>query len=104
MLGKLHLFAGQRALSCHLCGVVIDAPRVCPRWVCGSGEYQICRCRHRKVEAAAVKLFQGARIGRMDSDNMRKAEDYERVLNDFRLKTDILIGTQMIAKGLAFPG
>jgi len=90
-------------LSCHLCGAVIEAPRVCP--VCGSESIKYVGVGTEKVEAAAVKLFQGARIGRMDSDNMRKAEDYERVLNDFKLKKlDILIGTQMIAKGLHFPG
>ncbi len=50
------------------------------------------------------KLFPGARVRRMDADTMKRKEDYRKTLGDFRIgKTDILVGTQMIAKGLHFP-
>jgi len=57
-----------------------------------------------KVEATLAKFFPHARIKRMDSDVMKRKDDYRRVLGDFRVgKIDILVGTQMIAKGLHFP-
>src|SRR5207237_4460186 len=57
-----------------------------------------------KVEEALIKLFPQARIRRMDSDALKRKQDYRRFLGDFRTgKTDILLGTQMIAKGLHFP-
>jgi primosomal protein N' (replication factor Y) len=56
------------------------------------------------VEDTLTKLFPEARVKRMDSDTLRRKEDYRRVLGDFRTgKIDILVGTQMIAKGLHFP-
>jgi primosomal protein N' (replication factor Y) len=56
------------------------------------------------VESTLTALFPGARIRRMDSDTLKRKEDYRRVLGDVRTgKIDILIGTQMIAKGLHFP-
>ena len=58
----------------------------------------------QKVEDVLGKLFPHARVKRMDADVMKRKEDYRRVLGDFRTgKIDILIGTQMIAKGLHFP-
>ena len=58
-----------------------------------------------KLESCAHGVFPGARIGRMDSDSMQSAADYEVVLDKFRRgQLDILVGTQMIAKGLHFPG
>jgi primosomal protein N' (replication factor Y) len=57
-----------------------------------------------RVEETLGKLFPRARISRMDSDTLKRKEDYRRILGDFRLgKIDILVGTQMIAKGLHFP-
>src|SRR5204862_2027094 len=57
-----------------------------------------------KVEDTLVKLFPHARVRRMDSDALKRKEDYRRILGDFRTgKIDILVGTQMIAKGLHFP-
>jgi primosomal protein N' (replication factor Y) len=56
------------------------------------------------VEATLQKLFPNARVRRMDSDTLKRKEDYRRTLGDFRTgKIDILVGTQMIAKGLHFP-
>ena len=89
-------------LSCHLCGRVETAPEVCPS--CGSPELRRFGAGTEKIEETAVKLFAPARIARMDSDTMRSAADYERTLDAFRRgETSILIGTQMIAKGLHFP-
>src|SRR5207302_11144039 len=57
-----------------------------------------------KVEDTLTKLFPRARVRRMDSDTLKRKEDYRRILGDFRTgKIDILVGTQMIAKGLHFP-
>lgn len=93
----------REVLSCHLCGNVIPAPPACPE--CGFQEIRYLGSGTEKLESCARAIFSGARIGRMDSDLMRSAEDYEAVLDKFRRgKLDILVGTQMIAKGLHFPG
>ncbi|MBR7104706.1 MAG: primosomal protein N' [Lentisphaeria bacterium] len=89
-------------LSCHLCGTVIPAYEKCPD--CGSPEIRYSGTGTEKLEAMARGVFSFARIARMDSDNMKSNEDYEDVLERFRRgEIDILIGTQMIAKGLHFP-
>jgi primosomal protein N' (replication factor Y) len=90
-------------LSCHLCGAVLPAPQVCPQ--CSSPEIRYRGSGTEKLESCAHAVFPGARIGRMDSDTMRSSADYEVVLEKFRRgNIDILVGTQMIAKGLHFPG
>ncbi|MBQ9789623.1 MAG: primosomal protein N' [Lentisphaeria bacterium] len=92
----------NETLSCHLCGSVVDAPQVCPS--CQSPEIRYSGVGTEKIENAAINIFKGARIGRMDSDTMKNADAYEETLNKFkRGELDILIGTQMIAKGLHFP-
>lgn len=92
----------NETLSCHLCGDVIPAPAVCPS--CQSPEIRFSGVGTEKIESAAIAAFKNARIGRMDSDTMKNAESYEKMLNSFkRGDIDILIGTQMIAKGLHFP-
>ena len=89
-------------LTCHLCGRTEPAPEVCPD--CQSPEIRFSGTGTEKLESISRGAFPFARVGRMDSDSMRSAEDYERVLEDFRRgNLDILIGTQMIAKGLHFP-
>lgn len=94
---KLH-----EILSCHLCGGVIPAYATCPE--CGSPKIRYAGLGTEKIEAVAGAVFHPARIARMDSDTMRGADDYEVVLERFRRgELDILIGTQMIAKGLHFP-
>ena len=93
----------RELLSCHLCGGIAPAPQVCPE--CGYQEIRYSGSGTEKLESCTRGIFPGARIGRMDSDMMRSAEDYEVVLDKFRRgKLDILVGTQMIAKGLHFPG
>jgi len=93
----------REVLSCHLCGGVVPAPSACPD--CGFQEIRYFGSGTEKLESCARAVFPGARIGRMDSDLMRSADDYEVVLDKFRRgRLDILVGTQMIAKGLHFPG
>lgn len=92
----------NETLTCHLCGNVVPAPEICPS--CQSPEIRYSGIGTEKIENAALNIFKGARIGRMDSDTMKNAEAYEQTLNKFkRGELDILIGTQMIAKGLHFP-
>ena len=92
----------RESLSCHLCGDAVKAFTHCPE--CGAEDIRYSGFGTEKVEAAAMMIFKNARIVRMDSDSMRKTSSYEDVLDRFRRgEVDILIGTQMIAKGLHFP-
>ncbi len=89
-------------LSCHLCGSARHAPERCPD--CGGKDIVYCGLGTERLESIAAKLFPFARISRMDSDTMTRRHSYEDALDAFRCgRTDILIGTQMIAKGLHFP-
>ena len=91
-------------LLCHICGHTAAVPRVCPEPQCGNPAIRYSGLGTERVEATLKKLFPQARIARMDSDVLQRKEDYRRILGDFRLrKIDILVGTQMIAKGLHFP-
>ena len=92
----------RQTLTCHLCGESIPAPERCPE--CGDPGIRYLGIGTEKIEAAAIAAFNEAHVARMDSDSMRSAEDYERTLEAVRRgEIDILIGTQMIAKGLHFP-
>ena len=89
-------------LACHVCGHTAKVPSVCPK--CKNPEIRYSGLGTEKVEDILGKLFPKARLRRMDSDIMKRKEDYRRVLGEFRTgKVDILVGTQMIAKGLHFP-
>ncbi len=90
-------------ICCHICGHEASAPTVCPEPKCRSAAIRYAGLGTERVEETLTKLFPHARIARMDSDLMKRKEDYRRVLGDFKAgKTDILVGTQMIAKGLHF--
>jgi primosomal protein N' (replication factor Y) len=92
----------RQSLSCHLCGDVVRAFARCPD--CGAEDIRYSGVGTEKVEAMAQGIFKEARVVRMDSDTMRKTSSYEDALSKFkRGEVDILIGTQMIAKGLHFP-
>jgi len=94
----------EQKLSCHICGHNEKVPSVCPEPKCKNPAIRFAGTGTQKVEDILGKLFPHARIKRMDADVMRKKDDYRRVLGEFRNGTiDILIGTQMIAKGLHFP-
>jgi primosomal protein N' (replication factor Y) len=91
-------------LCCHVCAHEVTAPRVCPDAKCANPAIRYSGLGTQKVEETLEKLFPHARIKRMDSDALKKKDDYRRILGDFRIgKIDILVGTQMIAKGLHFP-
>ena len=90
-------------LACHICGFEDRAPTVCPEEKCRNPAIRYAGIGTEKVEEALGKLFPNARIQRMDSDLMKRKDDYRKALNEFKAgRTDILIGTQMIAKGLHF--
>jgi len=97
-----HRQAGR--LRCHVCAHDVPVPAACPNPKCGNPAIRFAGMGTEKVEATLGKLFPRARVQRMDSDALKRKEDYRRILGDFgRGKTDILVGTQMIAKGLHFP-
>ncbi|HEY3913332.1 MAG TPA: primosomal protein N', partial [Verrucomicrobiae bacterium] len=97
-----HRKAGR--LRCHICNHDVPAPAVCPEPKCRNPAIRFSGIGTEKVELTLLKLFPHARVSRMDSDTLTRKEDYRRILGDFRTgKIDILVGTQMIAKGLHFP-
>lgn len=92
----------QARLSCHLCGDERPLPTRCP--ACSSPQFRYAGAGTEKIEEVMNKLFTHARIERMDSDTMRRKNAHRDLLGRFRVgKIDILVGTQMIAKGLDFP-
>ena len=94
----------EQKLACHICGHTAPVPPVCPNEKCRNPKIRYAGLGTEKVEDTLARLFPRARIRRMDSDIMKRKEDYRRVLGDFRTgKIDVLVGTQMIAKGLHFP-
>ncbi|MCX7723462.1 MAG: primosomal protein N' [Verrucomicrobiae bacterium] len=94
----------EQILLCHICGHTGPVPLVCPNEKCRSPRIRYAGLGTERVEETLAKMFPFARIGRMDSDVMKRKEDYRRLLADFRAgKLDVLVGTQMIAKGLHFP-
>jgi primosomal protein N' (replication factor Y) len=94
----------ENKLCCHICAHVAPVPAVCPNEKCRNPAIRYSGVGTQRVEATLAKLFPHARTVRMDSDVLKRKEDYRRILGDFRVgKIDILVGTQMIAKGLHFP-
>ena len=92
----------ENIIKCHLCGYTTKAPSACKH--CGSPKAKWRGHGTQRLEDAVSAMFPTARIGRMDRDAMKRRDNYRKVLGDFRTgKLDILIGTQMIAKGLDFP-
>jgi primosomal protein N' (replication factor Y) len=90
------------SLRCHYCNYQTKLPERCPS--CGSRYIRHFGVGTQKVEDEAKKLFPEARILRMDSDSTSRRGSHERILSAFRQgQADILIGTQMIAKGLDLP-
>lgn len=90
-------------LQCHYCGFRGAAPEACPQ--CGSLDTAFSGFGTEQVEQEVRNRFPGARVARLDADAGRPVGATERILADFREgHTDILLGTQMVAKGLNFPG
>ena len=95
--------ASRQRLECHYCGSVTEMPEVCP--VCGSAEIRQFGAGVEKVEELIGKMFPDARILRLDADTAEGVGNHEKILSGFaRHEADILVGTQMVAKGLDFPG
>ncbi|SEB27379.1 primosomal protein N' [Paenibacillus sp. 276b] len=89
-------------LRCHYCGYAEAAPEVCPD--CGSEHIRYFGTGTQRVEEELAKLFPGIRVIRMDVDTTSEKGSHEKLLKQFReKKADVLLGTQMVAKGLDFP-
>ncbi len=91
-----------KRLICHYCNYSAQPPQICPQ--CNSSYLRYFGLGTEKVESELHRLFPQARIGRMDTDATAKQDAHAQILNDFKEgKIDILVGTQMVAKGLDFP-
>jgi len=92
----------DETLRCHLCGLQKPAPARCPS--CGAPDIRWKGLGTQRVEEAVRRVLPRARIERMDTDAMAKKNRFREVLGQFRAgKIDVLVGTQMIGKGLDFP-
>ncbi len=93
----------DRSMRCHYCGLSVPSPDACP--VCKSVNLRFGAPGTQRVERAVRELFPEANLARMDQDTTTRHGSHWRILKGFAEgKTDILLGTQMIAKGLDFPG
>ena len=98
---SLTLHRNLNQLTCHYCGTVYQVPTECP--ACGCKELQTRGYGTEKIETDIRDIFPEARIARMDLDTTRTRQAYERIISDFSAgRTNLLIGTQMISKGLDF--
>ena len=98
---SLTLHRSANTLTCHYCGGTYQVPTECP--ACGSTNLKAKGYGTEKIEDYILELFPQARVARMDLDTTRTRNAYERIIGNFAGgQTDILIGTQMISKGLDF--
>ena len=92
---------GMNQLTCHYCGCTYQVPRSCP--ACGGVELMNRGFGTERIEDDIQLIFPEARVVRMDLDTTRTRSAYEKIIADFEQgKTDILVGTQMVSKGLDF--
>lgn len=92
----------SNSLRCHYCSYVIKKPTEC--FKCHENSLNFLGLGTQKVEDELIKLFPNARVVRMDQDTTSKKGSYQKIIDDFAAyKYDILLGTQMISKGLDFP-
>ncbi len=92
----------DETLRCHLCGGEHPAPVRCPQ--CGAPDIRWRGLGTQRVEEAVRRVMPRARIARVDTDTMGRKNRFREILGDFRLgRIDVLVGTQMIGKGLDFP-
>ncbi|WP_455674599.1 replication restart helicase PriA [Phocaeicola sp.] len=92
---------GLNQLTCHYCGYTYQVPRSCP--ACGGVELMNRGFGTERIEDDIKLIFPEAKVARMDLDTTRTRTAYEKIIADFEQgKTDILIGTQMVSKGLDF--
>ena len=98
---SLTLHRQLNQLTCHYCGTTYQVPTECP--CCGSTDLRAKGYGTEKIEEQVCEVFPEARVARMDLDTTRTRNAYERIITDFSAgRTNILIGTQMISKGLDF--
>lgn len=91
----------QNALKCHYCGYTTQLPEACP--ACGSKKLSLKGFGTEKIEDELKIYLPHARIGRMDFDTVRGKDAHAKIINDFEEgRLDILVGTQMVTKGLDF--
>ncbi len=89
-------------LTCHMCGYTGKMPDVCPS--CNTHSLTLPGTGTQKAQEELIKIFPGIRVLRMDMDTVGRKDSYDNILNAFNdKKADILIGTQMVAKGHDFP-
>ena len=92
----------ENALRCHYCGKTLPPPKKCPQ--CGSAYIKYFGAGTQRVQEEVRRLFPDARVARMDVDTTRQKDAHARILERFRDgDANVLVGTQMIAKGLDFP-
>ncbi|HVP29058.1 MAG TPA: primosomal protein N' [Myxococcota bacterium] len=100
---SLVFHAADEVLRCHYCGYETPPPAACSQ--CGAPESALLGIGTERVEEEVVARFPQARVGRLDRDTERRRGGSERVLRDLREgRLDVLVGTQMVAKGHDFPG
>ena len=98
---SLTLHKNMNQLTCHYCGFTYQVPTACPN--CGNTDLKGRGYGTEKIEDSISEIFPEARVARMDLDTTRTRNAYERIIGDFSSgKTNLLIGTQMISKGLDF--
>ena len=97
-----HVQGGDGQLHCHYCGHAEPPPRECPE--CGSRYIRYFGAGTQKVEEELHRLFPGVGVARMDIDTTSGKDGHQKLLDEFRSgRARVLVGTQMIAKGLDFP-
>lgn len=99
----LTLHLKMKKMVCHYCGTYYDIPTHCPQ--CEQADLRDIGAGTEKIEAAIETCFPKAKVGRMDLDTTRSRSAYERIIRDFQHgETNLLVGTQMVTKGLDFGG
>ncbi|RNE93857.1 primosomal protein N' [Marichromatium sp. AB32] len=100
---RMTLHLGERRLWCHHCGRIESVPRDCPQ--CGGPDLRMLGRGTERLEEGLTELFPGVRIARIDRDSTRRKGELTRLLAAVhRGEVQILLGTQMLAKGHDFPG
>jgi len=96
-------YHSDSCLICHYCSSSYPTPNQCE--ICKGSNINLIGAGTQKIELEINKLFPNIKIGRMDFDTMKNYENYEKILRDFsNHKYDVLLGTQMVSKGLDFSG
>lgn len=98
---SLTYYKQRQVLICRYCGANVPVKEICPD--CGLGHYRVRTPGTEKIEEEVGQLFPGSRVGRMDLDVIGSKNRFRAMIDDFEQgKTNILIGTQMVTKGLDF--